>query len=378
MSINLSSIESENFCAAPWVNIHVALNGGVKPCCYGKTNFGKLQDNNWSYLDGSNVELKDLQIELLNGNKPDYCNGCNEKQWYNEFSNKNLQINDPHDFVLKSTDVRWGNTCQLSCTYCDSFNSSTWAQLTSAEKLYPRTFKNQIKPLFQFLERNKNSIERVSLVGGEPLLLNENIDLLELLPDSVGVEIITNLNVNLDHNKIYQQLIKRNNVHWYVSMETINERFEFVRRRASWDAQVQNLQKLSHEINNTNRIQLQSQYCVYSALNLQELYQWKQSFNNVEINLIAGLKRPEVLNVFLFPDSVKQQAKTELEAVLAYTNLTCFEKSTIESVLQKLNNSFGQHKNDIVDNCIRWHSSQESKYFNNQYDFLTLWPQYRL
>lgn len=377
MSINLSSIDSENFCVAPWVNIHIGLSGEIKPCCHGKPKFGSLQDSNWSYIDGSNIGLKNLREELLSGANPDYCSGCNEKQWYNEFSKDGIRDKHTNDFALKSTDIRWGNTCQLSCTYCNSMNSSTWAQLKSAEKIHPRLFREQTEPLFQFLNFNKDLLKRVSLVGGEPLLLNENLDLLELIPESVGVEVITNLNVNLSSNKIYQQLIKRENVHWYVSMETVGAQFEFVRRRASWEVQTHNLTKLSQEVHSTCQIKLQSQYCVYSALNLRELYNWSKSISNVEVNLVAGLSWPVVLDIFLFPNEFKQQAQAEINNILKRNDLTHFEKSSINLVSQKLLESHNCKPN-IVSDCITWHSEQESKYFNNQFDFLTLWPQYRV
>jgi organic radical activating enzyme len=317
--------------------------------------------------------LSQLKQDLVNGELPTYCSGCREKEWYSDFLSQGLTVNDINDFTLKSIDARWGNTCQLSCVYCNERWSSTWARVKSnVIPIQPSKIHNDnIDKIFDLIKANQHQIKRVSMLGGEPLLLKENLRLLDNINDDTGIEIFTNLNVDIDNNKIYQRLIKRNNVNWYVSMETIEERFEFVRRGASWNNQLENLQSLSQSM--PRPITLQSQYCVYNALHLVDLYDFANTFDNIHIGLTLGITNPEVLNFFLFPEPLKILALEEVNRCIdKYPNAS----NQLIPIKEKLKSTQTTYQPKIIQECIAWHQTQESKYFNNQFDFLKLWPEY--
>jgi organic radical activating enzyme len=356
-------------CVAPWVNIHINQSNQIKPCCGGKGQFKSIE----SYVDGTDVDLTILKQQLSEGKEPAFCVGCQEKEWYSEFLVQDLPVKNINDFLIKSVDARWGSTCQLSCMYCDENWSSTWSQLKSKTiSITPtRIYNDNVNKIFELVDSNRDQITRVSMLGGEPLLLKENLRLLDSINDNVAVEIFTNLNVNLEKNDIFQQLIKRTNVNWYVSMETVGSRFEFVRRGASWNQQVKNLQFLSN--NSSKTITLQSQYCVYNALHLLELYDFVSKFKNIDVNLTNGLFRPQVLNFFLFPKTFKLIAIDQIDqCIIKYPNLT----HSLLRIKQLLESSLHTSEPDIVQKCIVWHQEQETKYFKNRFDFLELWPEY--
>ena len=50
MTINLSDITTHDLCVAPWTNLHIGMNGGMKPCCFGKQDFGNVNDGKWDYF----------------------------------------------------------------------------------------------------------------------------------------------------------------------------------------------------------------------------------------------------------------------------------------------------------------------------------------
>ena len=131
--MNLSDVTHKNFCVAPWVNLHVSTSNNTKPCCGGRGfETDTLSSDTWNYFEKSNHKLIKIKQELLAGNTPEYCTGCKgESNWYTQFVQQPLPITDVDDFVLQSVDARWNNTCQLSCTYCNSKDSSRWAQLSS-------------------------------------------------------------------------------------------------------------------------------------------------------------------------------------------------------------------------------------------------------
>ena len=390
MTTDLSKIKSEHFCIAPWVNLHINQRGMLKPCCGGRSeilNFGTLQDDDWSYINGTNKSLHNLKQTLLSGEQPEYCKGCFEKGWYDEFHSDETIIENINDFVLKSMDIRWGTTCQLSCTYCDQGNSTTWANLIHKKNktvfVQPaRAYRDKVSPLLEFIEKNSKQIKRISLLGGEPLLLKETIYLLEILSPDTIIEIITNLNVNLETNEIYQQLIQRKKVNWYVSMENVGQRFEFVRRGAEWQQQVHNLKKLESDVSGTDSVvSLQSQYCVYNALNLEELYEFVDSFETLSIVWNLSFNYPHELDFFKFPNSFKELAITQVDKCIDryksnMTNRAIGLTNSLNNIRNKLEKSLDNCDPISVEKCIKFHKTQENSYFENRFDFLTLWPQF--
>lgn len=372
--MDLSDTTHNNFCSAPWVNLHISTVEHTKPCCTGSEfDSATLSSGDWNYFEKSNHKLIKIKQELLSGKTPEYCSNCKgERNWYTEFIQQPLVINNVEDFVLQSIDARWNNTCQLSCTYCNSRDSSKWAQLQSRKSLDLKSYRisqKNIDTIYQIVANN--NIKRVAMLGGEPLLIKENIKLLEVLPKSTSIEIFTNLNVVLEGNALFEQLVKRPNVQWYVSMETIGKKFEFVRRGAMWGRQVHNLTTLMARAQ--GKVNLQSQYCVYNALHLHDLYEFADQYPGLTINWGSVLTNPKYLNFLNFPEIFKQQAVNQIDQCVdrwldKTHGLALIKQQVIDNMEIEIPN--------MVENCIQWHRDQETKFFNNQFDFVELWPEY--
>lgn len=382
--IKLDQSRGENFCIAPWVNLHIQTHGAIKPCCgggkdNGDGNFGYAQDGDWDYINGSSQRLSEFKHSLLNNEKVSYCDGCQEKSWYSEFLHQGLSVKNVNDFLFKSVDLRWGTTCQLSCLYCGPYSSSTWKRLESKRKVIPieksRSYDGMFDQLFAFLDNNHEHIIRVGLLGGEPLLLKENHRLLDMLPDSAHIEIFTNLNMDLESNPLYQKLIRRDDVNWYISMENIQDRFEFVRRGANWEMQFNNIKKLQAETKDIpgQHISLQSQFCVYSALNLQELYDCFAPLG-IYINW-AVLEGPEVLNFMKYPRLFKERCLADINSIIEEQPAEMV--SSLKEVKEQLQACLDTEQHNIVRDCRGWHRVQKEKYFPDYpLEFDQLWPIY--
>ena len=382
--IELSDVHGENFCIAPWTNLHIQTDGAIKPCCGGggssaRGNFGYAQNEDWSYINQNSQSLTELKQQLLNNQPASYCDGCHEKPWYSEFLKQNLSVDNINDFLFKSVDLRWGTTCQLSCVYCGPWSSSTWQKLNSKQKVIPiqssRTYNGMFDQLYDFLENNSSNIERVNLLGGEPLLLKENNRLLDIVPETAHVEIFTNLNLDLESNILYQKLVSRPNVRWYISMENIADRFEFVRRGANWQSQETNIKKLLTDTNGRTgqTVSLQSQFCVYSALNLKELYDYFTPMG-ILINW-AVLVSPEVLNFMHYPKHLKEQSIRDIDTCIQHYSDDV--KGSLRNIRQELINTIDDQHQNIISDCHAWHNQLEQKYFSGyQHTFTQLWPNF--
>ena len=191
---------SNFYCASPWRGLHINIRGDVKTCCAGNPNMlGNLNTKTITeILNGP--ELIEIRSTLRQGQPHAYCRNCvdrenkggsSEREWHNKI-NKNFDatqagIEYQYPALL---DIRWNTTCNLSCNYCDRFNSSKWAVLkkipvnSSTRKYY--------QDVCDFIEQNNQHVQEVALVGGEPLLLPENERLLDVIPADAVVTVITN------------------------------------------------------------------------------------------------------------------------------------------------------------------------------------------
>jgi len=361
-------MQKNNFCIAPWVNIHVDVSERIKPCCNGAGIAVAMSDID-EYVRNTNKNLINLKQELLQNKLPDGCKGCQERNWYSEFDH--VKVNSPEDSVLHSMDFRWANTCQLTCTYCNEFQSSSWAALKQKSiPIVNYRVKQGKQKLFDLIESQKNQIKRVSLLGGEPLLLKENLDVLNILSDSVQVDIFSNLNLDVENNLIFSKLIKRSNVRWHISMENIGNKFEFVRRNSSWDQQVKNIEFLLKHSQSKFVPVLQSQFCVYSATSMLEFYQWANHYD-LKINW-NWLMHPTQLDFKNFPDHYKLESLNQIQEI---KNIKKDSLPNLDHIVEQLESSIGYGTQHHVDRCIKWHRDRESMFFNGRLNFENLWTE---
>ncbi len=380
MLVKLSPDIGENFCYAPWTNIHIATNGGFKTCCAGSEEIGNLKIIPIKDLL-TNRKLLEIKNSIVNNRDHNNCKTCvniektvsrSERHWYHDIAqNQELVLSDLDEHRLQNLDIRWSNTCNLSCVYCDSFASSQWSSLTK-EKQDRLDYTNTLEDILSFIKTNKESIKQIALLGGEPLLQKENNFLLDVIEDDVCVYVITNLSVPLENNKIFQKIITKKNVVWDISFETVEEKFEYVRHGANWKLLIKNIDYLKYCTKDKpgHGIGITSQYTIYNALELSSLY---EKFQEYQFPLMRWneLFSPEELRVSNLPQKFIDSAIIELEK--------CSPQSG-DTFLQEMSTSLKQ-VNSTTENCnylYKWHKLQEENYWPTfQLQFENLWPYYR-
>lgn len=366
---------SDFFCAAPWKGVHVNLDGDVRVCCAGRPGF--LGNINQSSIHDilSSSKLKELRSTLKQGiGHSEYCKGCidrnnsghTERQWHNdtskEFSVSGASIDEPH--LPAIVDIRWNNTCNLSCSYCSPYFSSTWGNLTRTPN--PAQVRSNYDELLEFVVSNSSSVRDVAMLGGEPLLINENARLLETLPDPVQITIITNSAIDLENSKVFNQLKKRKNVHWRISLDNTHQQYEYVRYEADWNQLINNINKIK---NLNHRMGVHSVYSIYNCTRLVEFRKEMAKFvDHVQWQQVY----PDYLNPAYFEDSVKQLARQEIsnlflqcQDMLGHDEKVFFEFSLdqFDNISSSSNFEFQNHVNKI----------EQLRGQHNQ--FIKLWPE---
>lgn len=258
-------LKNKSICTLPWTGFELEPNGTVKNCIISKTSLGTInKENIKDIIHGEkNVELKQ---SMLKDKMPANCEGCylQEKNTTNLSSissrlyylrevgaKTDLALyDDVNNFSLKHIDLRWTNSCNQACVYCGPEYSSKWAQELGEKVKSNKEARQEVK---DFVFENIGGLENVYLAGGEPMLMKENYEFLKLLKEKnpmCGIRVNTNLSTT--STGIFELLCSFKNVHWTVSVESIEEEYEYIRYLGSWKnfmANLETIKNLDHKIN---------------------------------------------------------------------------------------------------------------------------------
>lgn len=372
---------SNFYCAAPWRGLHINPRGDVKTCCAGDPNMlGNLNEHSIVEILDSNL-LKEIRNEMSQGRAHKYCSNCvqaerfgadSERKWHNDTNpNFDYAAAGEHYHYPVIVDVRWNTTCNLSCNYCSEWASSKWSALKSIP------FKSGSRPYYEqvcdFLEQHREHIRDVALVGGEPLLLPENERLLDVIPEDCAVTLITNMNVDLDRNKIFRKLAQRKKVGWSMSFDNTGERFEYVRYGGDWNMLTENLVRVKELFGQGQWGGIHAVYNIYNATRIVEFREWAAS-QGVSV-LWQNLFQPDYLDPFLHGPKVAAEAAAEIERFYATGLATDAERQFFDNALNTyrgitqerpgISRKFCEHIAEIE---TQYHKDQAGK-------FVTLWPE---
>lgn len=352
----------KNFCVIPWTGFEVEPNGDVKNCIISKEIIGNLSQNSIHEIVKKNSNIRK---QMLAGEYPKNCEGCylQEKHRNNNFESissrlyyaKELTTHLSKDllehqdnFELRHVDVRWSNKCNLACVYCAPLYSSKWEDELGVKE----STSNHNDSLKKYLFSNVRSLRNVYLAGGEPLLMKQNKEFLELLlRENPKVHIRVNTNLSKTKTGVFDLLCQFENVHWTISMESMEEEFEYIRFHGNWKDFVDNLALIRK---NRHKISFNMLYFVLNYSSIFETIGFLKSmgFHNNSF-AIGPLYTPVGLNILNLPDHILGKCKSLLsqhidskpgfmlqnsyENVLSYLTDTDFY-ANIERTRQELEN----------------------------------------
>jgi MoaA/NifB/PqqE/SkfB family radical SAM enzyme len=370
------------YCAAPWRGLHINPRGDVKTCCAGDPNMlGNLNSQSITEILNSDL-MAEIRGSLAQGQPHAYCSNCvkaerfgadSERRWHNN-------VNPDFDFAVAGdkyhypviVDVRWNTTCNLSCNYCGEACSSKWASIKGIPvKSGARPYYDQV---CDFIEQHHEHIHEVALVGGEPLLLPENERLLDVIPKTAIVTLITNMNVDLDKNKIFAKLAARSQVGWSMSFDNVGPRFEYVRHGGNWDTLKKNLATVKNLM--TTQGQWGGIHAVYNIYNATRICELRDFADEMGVTVLwQNLFQPEYLDPFLHGPEVAKPAAEEIERFYASGRATPAEQQFFDQALQNYRNVI-QARSGITQKFRQHIQDIETQYHpDTQGQFVALWPE---
>jgi len=367
-------LTNKKFCPMPWTGLMYNFDGTVKNCIRSAGTIGNIKNDKIQNILLGNTNTTTQQL-IIDHKPVSTCHTCydleGDKSGFNIISDRVFYIRElkkvPTDtyqtgnFDLQTVDVRWTNLCNFSCVYCGPDFSSKWAAeldkyLDTPTSIQKQQFKN-------YIFENAHKLKHVYLAGGEPLLMKENEELLDLLKSTnPRVNLRINTNLSKVDTRVFDKICEFENVHWTVSVETIQEEFEYIRHGGRWTDFLDNLntiRKLDHRI---------SFNMLHFLLNYQSVFGCVDFLKNLGFHnnsyIIGALLTPLYLNIRHLPDSVLNSVRDTLQDkinqhpgylledsyrnMLAYLN-TPFEKNLKQSFadLSILDQRRGLNSRDI-------------------------------
>ena len=315
------------YCAAKFTDLQVHVQArSLYNCCRAYPERVDLDwlESNPGKLFHTETMVSDRKLMLENKSCQSCHHGCYKYEEQGLPSMRRLhkgqpKINDPYA-SLKNIQIILSTDCNLKCVYCGPEFSSTWqkeiqqkgdyildgqsitgdnwSKLWSKMKQKSRTTESKFfKMLLKEIKLAKD-IKEISLLGGEPLLNNQLLDIIDHAQNK-EISITTGLGVNDKRLHSFLDKIKGNKIKFLVSGEATNKYFDFIRYGVTWLDFAKRIDMITKE---GHEVQFISTASNISAFDFHNFYNKYSDQHQIEINVLS--ERP-----FLLPHVLDEKSK---------------------------------------------------------------------
>ena len=365
---------SDTFCVLPWIHLATRPNGDMRLCCTANAS-GAGEDHEVGLIKGddgrpanfakttpmeawNNQYMRNVRLDMLNGNKPASCMGCYKEEeqgivskriwetgtWYKD---EGIDIPD----LIKQTeedgtvpeqlqylDLRLGHTCNIKCVMCSPHDSSTWVQ--DWKLLYPQLENPEVKQQMGWEKKEFNNkwhekdtfwgelykqipnLKQVYFAGGEPLMIKEHkMFIKEIIRQGYQSSILLRYNSNglLVDNELIDLWSKFRKVKFAVSVDAIEQRDDYIRYPTKFDEVSRTLHLLDSTPDNIH-VSMATAVQIFNIKHLPDFIKWKvnQNFKKMNVGLVGGVLMggglvnmhlvhiPTFLNITILPKEDKE------------------------------------------------------------------------
>lgn len=310
------------FCPMPWKGLMYNFDGKVKNCIRSAGSIGDLKENNIEEILHGDININTQECMLDDQPGPD-CHTCYDLEkgknnfdivsdrifYLRELKAEKLESYSVSNFDLKSIDVRWTNLCNFACVYCDEQFSSKWEHEKGIR--LPKPSKQQVEDFKNFIFSNAHQLKHVYMAGGEPLLMKENLELLDILQQqNADVNLRINTNLSKTDTKVFEKICQFKNVHWTISVESMEEEFEYIRHGGKWADFLENLETVR---STGHKITFNMLHFILNYSSFFDTVDFLTKKGYHANSFVAGLLiGPHYLNIRHLPDNVLECVKIEL------------------------------------------------------------------
>jgi organic radical activating enzyme len=269
-------IKSSTSCRLKWSWSTLFLNQGTTASCH-RSSFSDIPKD-FENFHNTDTKIHDRNV-MLNGQWPangcEYCrdieqsSGVSDRLFQNRIPNVYPAELDQTQSLTRVSpvilEVFFSNVCNLACVYCNATYSSTiqaenskfgGAIMPVLDFTYKDSQYKELVPKFwDWFENNSTSLQRFQILGGEPFLQKEILQLIDYFESTphpnLELNLITNLmvpDVKFDQILKSLSLLKLQNklkrIDIQVSVDCWGENQEYIRHGFKLDTFERNLLKL--------------------------------------------------------------------------------------------------------------------------------------
>ena len=358
-------------CAHAWAGVHIWPNGETSPCCeYSGTvtdDAGQaynIRSHSVQEIVGSGY-MDRIRDQFRQGQFPSGCQRCHDteltggesKHWLTPYKLANIYgaidwESDQVDGNMGFIGGHLGNLCNLKCRICSPVFSSSIAvealdQVDEDVKSHPtyrllsdNRWSRNSEHFWQLLRSKADDICNFEFLGGEPLLLKENLEFMQWLIDQghsqrAIFEFVTN---GTQYPDIFDQAGEFRRLTVTISIDNIGPRFEYERDGANWMEVCDNVSKFvaSKQRNSSLHVGVCVTVNIQNVLYLPELIQWlrTQGIDHYYYNVLVS---PEYLSI----DRLTDQAQTLVLKKLTTADLSTADQDKLQYIIQRVENCTG-------------------------------------
>jgi MoaA/NifB/PqqE/SkfB family radical SAM enzyme len=335
-------LAGSTFCIKPWVHCHVNTRGQVQACCVSPLRYGDLGTESLDDIWQGNA-IRRFRAAHLSGQKVRGCERCYEAEKVGAFSmrkNANEYFGERARAWVESTtaageapqarpidyDIRFSNICNFKCRSCFHGSSSAWYKdhialhgAPNGPKAILRAFETA-SDFWAAFGQFVDDVEKVYFAGGEPLLQDEQYEVLRALHERGKHDVFIFYNTNfsaLDYRGTSVTELWRHfrNLTVAASLDASGARAELIRHGQSWSRTLEHRERLRRDCPQVAfRVG-----CTVSALNVWHLPDFHRELietgfveaDAFDINLC---QYPPQLSVQVLPAQLKREVDQRIVA----------------------------------------------------------------
>ena len=415
--------QSKTFCMHPFTGLATREDGAVKVCCRSHP-IGFIQDQSLEKI-WNNDTMKRIRQQILSGERPPECapcfnledqgveslrqrhiNGVIPEARINLYPNALKQLREDYTmpFEIPTMEIKMNNLCNLKCRMCNPMDSTSWNDWDQIEEHYKKEDNFLVQKIIDLNLKNKPFLDsfvdtdnwwasfekllpyfrRVEFAGGEPLMDPTHYKILNMLApygDQIEIKYATNLTMlGKGERTIWEYWPKFKSVAVNVSIDGIEQSYEYVRGNASWSELVENIKKIQ-TIPNISRIVGAVAVQVSNIMVLDKMIEL--FLDDLGIVFYTNMVNyPNALSAQIIPPKLKQVAIERLRAVeqrlpefllvKKHPMLLNLTKGQIQGVINYLN---AKDQHDLWQECIEFNKKLDLSRKQGPFEEIT--PEYK-
>jgi len=403
---------SKTICAYPWVHMSAHLNGEMIICCntYNRENIKKDDGTIWKLKDiedplvyfNSN-DYKKIRSQMLEGEEPEICKKCydiersgghsirqNTLTEYNieELIDKtDTNTGELQELTLDYVHFMWGNKCNLKCKMCGPDASNQLIDEFKAMGMHVSDDAEGLSLEWSF-ESNRTVLEKIApyigilnVTGGEPLINNDFLDYCKYLSEhgySKNIRLAFHTNLTVMPGKFVDTWKDFKWVNAKLSIDAIEEDYEYIRYPGKWNIVSQNIKDLISITDDMPHVNVEV-HTVFSSFNAHALPNLLNYLTAIEHPRFVNFPNtlwvtwPKYADSRCLPINIKQQVTDQCLAIIEnysgekshqvknnisnlISNLkTMNELHYNQDLFIKFNKMQDQHRSVKTENIINWY-----------------------